>query len=120
MWQRANIRGLKNDTPYYFESLKGFKEWFKDGRPNISGPINKYGAIFVTNIKYKGGEEILPKNRTQYGVDQSMSYIKTHPDYFEKLVAKRYKLDPSINLENYGKGASAVALDNIDIIFSAN
>jgi len=68
-------------------------------------------------INYKGGEEVLPKKyKTAMSLDgKSMSWLKTHPEYFEEIARRRFNLDPHISITGNEVG---VASDLFDVVIT--
>ncbi len=106
-WHDANLKGLRDgdeNGKYYYASDKDFKQGIKQ---------------YVSNINYRGGEEILPRiYKEKMGLHDSLSDIKQQgASYFENVVKQRVQLDPSITLTGTD---FALTTNNSDIIFKIN
>lgn len=108
-WHDANIDGLRNGDnigTYYYATSDDYRSGNK---------------TYVTNITYRGGEEILPKIfREKMGLRHSLSKIKRQgANYFKDLIESRWKLDASLEGKIVGK-MIALSGDNYDIVFKFN
>lgn len=103
-WQQANLKGLREKNAYYYNTFDDFK---------------KGKQTFVQNVTYRGGEEILPKQyKTLLGLEDDFATIKANPNYFQKIVRKRYKIDPVTQAVDFGKSAVKIACNNYDIVIA--
>lgn len=108
-WHDANIDGLRNGDnvgTYYYATSDDYRSGNK---------------TYVTNIVYRGGEEILPKIfREKMGLRHSLSKIKRQgADYFKDLIKSRWNLDASLEGKIIGN-MIALSGDNYDIVFKFN
>lgn len=106
-WHNANLKGLRDgdeNGKYYFKTSDDYKNGFR---------------TYVTNIQYRGGEEILPRiYKEKMGLHDSLSVIKQRgADYFKEIVKQRQELDPSIQLT--GKDF-ALSTNDFDLVFRMN
>lgn len=135
-WHQANLK-LLQENGVYIATWKQYKDWVKESKITFSEYLRiNSGKSYedfltwkqqhftkVSNLKKKGGEEVLPKYyRKKLGITGSLADIKAQgPQYFESLIRSRIELHKDIKLSEYTNSNSqntfAVALGDVDIVF---
>lgn len=117
-WHSANLRGLKDSTPFYYATRQDFIAGIK----TILVKSTPDGQQQPIKIVYKGGEEILPKKfKTALSLgNHTMDEIKNNPNFFVDLARRKFTLDLGIGYTNkFGSNAIGIAMNNSDIILTS-
>lgn len=106
-WQKANLEGLSNSTPYYFKTIGDFLSWSK--------LHNDTSKTFVQNLQHKAGQQVIPKVHSKFNErDLTFAEIREQgSEFFKQQIRDKYTLETSLSESEIG-----VTLDKAEIVYS--